>query len=281
MEQKKSHLDKLRDRWEVILIRLRRSQSKIYFLWFMEMFLFYGLLIGLGLFIDTTPRYHSTALQETLMFGSQRYELVEKAVDYDNGRLTLSLANQSLENEIELFDWEVKVEYLNGSEGKTKATLETGDNNYLYVYVSGLPDKWDVAKVTVTLIGEQASTSEEIKVSRQDTKGEKVVRAKPLEVTQAAITYAIDVREKEIKKHREKQEELSEQISQAEETIQRLKDNLEYETEGQKKESEAQITQQITNISQYELSIEEEDKQIEEYELQIQKLRIKLESIGK
>lgn len=279
MEIKQGTLEKLRDKWEVFSIRLRRSQSKLYFLWFLEMLLFYSLMFGLRLAIDTTPTYLSTSIGQELTFGSAKFELLEKRVDFNTRELSLSLGSSSMEGPSDIYNWKVTLEYLNGSESQAKVTTKTGDNHFLYLHVEDLPSEWQVVKMTIKMSAGTASDSQQLLISRQDTTSQKVVNLSQQEVERTAINYSILQRDVAIESLKKETKGYKKDIVEAEENMERLTSELEFQTEKQQTETEGQVKQLESNITSLNQSIATKADEIDEYRLQIEKLELKLAAL--
>lgn len=279
MEIKQGTMEKLRDKWEVFSIRLRRSQSKLYFLWFIEMILFYLLMFGLRLAIDTTPTYLSTAIGNELTFGSAKFELLESQVDFDARKLSVFLGNASMEGPSDIYKWKVTLEYLNGSESQAKVTTKTGDNHFLYLHVDDLPSEWQVVKMTIMMSAGTAINSQQLLISRQDTTSQKVVDLSQREIENTSINYSIVQRDEAIESLKKETKGYKKVIIKAEKHIERLTSELEFQTEKQQIETEGQVKQLESTIASLNQSIVAQAGEIEEYRLQIEKLELKLAAL--
>jgi len=279
MEIKKSKLDKLRDKVEVLTLRVRRFQSKVYLLWFLEIVLMYVLLFGLALIVDTTPHYLSTKVGSEFIFDSSRFELVERKVSLKNRELTFSLAEKNMENETVPVKWTVKTAYQNEEKTTEKIQLLTGEQHYLYAHISNLPDNWSAIRVTVTMAKGTTKTSQQFLVSREDVSEETSSLLAKSEVEERSIDHMIGLRFTAIEGAKKEIESANQSSKEAESQARELEKNLAYETEKQQSETKGTITQLKGHVQQNNQTIQQQERIIHEYQEQIENLKLKKKSV--
>lgn len=279
MELKKSKVDKLRDKVEVLNLRIRRFQSKVYLLWFIEIVLMYTILFGLGIFIDTTPKYISAKVGSELVFDASKFELVARTISIKNKEFSFSIAEKSMENESSPVKWTVSTEYQNGEKANEKIQLLTGDNHYLYAHVSNVPDTWTAIRVTVTKIDGIEKYSTHFLISREDVKEETSSILSQKEVQHQALDYMIGLRLMAIETASKEIETANQSSKDAGVQTSELEKNLAYETEKQQNETKGKISQLKGIVQQNNQLIQQQEDIIKEYQEQIENLKFKKYSI--
>lgn len=279
MQIKKSKLDKLRDRVEVLTLRIRRFQSKVYLLWFLEIVTMYALLFGLAIFVDTTPKYLSTKVGSELIFDSSKFELLERKVSLKNHELSFSIAEKSMTDESVPVKWTVSTEYQNNEKENEKIQLFTGDNHYLYAHISNLPDTWSAIRITVTMEEGTSKTSNRFVISQEDVKEEPSPLLTMKDIQQQSVDYMIGLRLSAIEAAEHEIEKANQSSKEAETQMSDLEKNLAYETEKQQNETNGKMNQLKGIVQQNNQSIHQQQDIIKEYQEQIKNLKLKKNSI--
>ena len=282
MEQPKTRMDRFRDWWEKKQLHFRRKQSIWYFLWMIEIVLFYSLLIGLNFFISTDPVYHTIKEGHIFQFNDVQYELVSYEMDPKAGKLLLELGNLSLETSlIEARKWDVSVEYQNGQKDRSTVSVYSGENDYTVLAISHLSKEWDALRVTLSFMQAGESTEQKLVFSKDDLKVEKVQIPTQQMVEKEAIQYNINQRKKVISQCEKVIEKAQQKVKELLQTIEKLSKDLPYQTEKQQTETNGQIEQLEGMIREHTQQQEEQQLQKEEYQHQIEKLKEKEKSIEK
>ncbi|OTO03240.1 hypothetical protein [Enterococcus sp. 5B3_DIV0040] len=282
MEQPKTRMDRFRDWWEKKQLHFRRRQSIWYFLWMIEIVLFYSLLIGLNFFISTDPVYHTIKEGQLLQFHDVQYELVSYEMDPKTGQLLLKLGNPSLEvASFETRKWHVSVEYQNGQKDRSTVKTFSGENDYTVLAISHLSKEWDALRVTLSFTQAGESTEQKLVFSKDDLNPEKVHIPTQQMVEKEAIQYSIHQREKAILQCEKAIEKSQQSVTELTQTIDKLSKDLPYQTEKQQMETNGQMEQLEGTIREYINQQEEQQRQKEEYQQQIEKLKEKEKSLEK
>ncbi|MGX6962241.1 hypothetical protein [Vagococcus xieshaowenii] len=273
MQIKKSKIDQLRDWWEVASIRLRRSQSKIYIVWFLGIVVFYSVMIGARFVTNNDPVFLSSKAGEQVVIANNTYELVESKIDDNNRSLTLSLGNTDLGISVEDYEVSASFEYRNSSEIQTKIETFTGDNNYMTIYATDLPKQWDVIKVHVSIKSETSEGDEVFYISKQDKKSEVITPPTENSVGAASVKYAIGLRQQLLDDLDKQEETIHQNTENNHETIARLTEQLSFQTETQQTDTQAQISNLENQNTQNDNQLVQLDKDRIEYLNQIEKLK--------
>lgn len=279
---KKSWLERLRDRFELLEIKRKRHQSIWYIGYVSFAFFVYLVMLLFGLFVHSNSDILSTKAGETITIGDSKYTLITKQLDRKKQEAFVAFGNQNPDVSDLTVTVHATVEFMDASQNQSSMQLYAGDKGYYAITIKHLPDKWKALRIQLTEEGSTQGSVGSIVLSNQTEKSTSIPPTNEQDVLIASLNYQVQQKKKEIQALDESTTKTKQAIEKQKEKIKTVNEEMTYQTEKEKKLSEGTIDQLKETMKQYQATIRNNESEKTELRNQIEKVenRIKDEKKG-